>query len=75
MNEDEAYERANEQRDLMYRIADALDRIAGSLARTERFFLSPPAPHPFQGFRTGTPDRDCTLCGRTDRDPIHSQTT
>lgn len=28
-------------------------------------------PHEFQGIAEGTADRDCTLCNRPDRDPIH----
>lgn len=29
--------------------------------------------HEFEGIVAGTPDRDCTRCGRPDRDPIHTQ--
>lgn len=28
-------------------------------------------PHPFEGVVYGTPDRPCTRCGLSDRDPIH----
>jgi hypothetical protein len=28
-------------------------------------------PHEFEGILEGIPDRDCTLCGLPDRDPIH----
>lgn len=32
-------------------------------------------PHEFQGVAEGTADRDCTLCNRPDRDPIHDAVT